>query len=145
MTVNQISVFMENTPGQLLEFTKLLEQHNIDLRALSLAEAEDFGILRVIVDDSYKTVRMLKGEGYVCSVTQVLAVEIPDQPGALVKILTVLGDSGVNLEYMYAFLGRKKDSAFMIFRVPDNDYAVKVLREAGIRPIDQEELHQLFA
>ena len=145
MSVNQISVFLENTPGQLLEFTKLLEANRIDLRALSVAEAEDFGILRVIVDDSLKTLSLLKEEGYVCSVTPVLAVEIPDQPGALVSILTILGEAGVNLEYMYAFLGRKKDSAYMIFRVADNDYAVNVLQQVGIHTIGQDDLHELFA
>ena len=145
MSVNQISVFLENIPGQPLEFTKLLEANHIDLRALSVAEAEDFGILRVIVDNSLKTLALLKEEGYVCSVNPVLAVEIPDQPGALVSILNALGDAGINLEYMYAFLGRKKDSAYMIFRVADNDYAVKVLQEVGIHTIDQKELKELFA
>ena len=144
MTVKQISVFVENKPGQLSEFTKLLEKHNIDLRALSIADTEDFGILRVIVDDSYKTVCMLKEEGYVCSVTPVLAVEIPDRPGSLVKVLDALADGGVNLEYTYAFLARKKNSAYMIFRVADNARAVEVLNQQGIKPICQDELAGLF-
>ncbi len=144
MTVKQISVFVENKPGQLSEFTKLLEKNNIDLRALSIADTEDFGILRVIVDDSYKTVCMLKEEGYVCSVTPVLAVEIPDRPGSLVKVLDALSDGGVNLEYTYAFLSRKKDSAFMIFRVADNARAIEVLNQNGIKPICQEELAEQF-
>ena len=144
MTVKQISVFVENKPGQLAEFTKLLEKNNIDLRALSIADTQDFGILRVIVDDSYKTVCMLKEEGYVCSVTKVLAEEIPDRPGSLVKILNALGEGGVNLEYSYAFLSRKKDSAYMIFRVTDNAKAVEVLNQNGIKPICQEELAGVF-
>lgn len=144
MTVKQISVFVENKPGQLAEFTKLLEKNNIDLRALSIADTQDFGILRVIVDDSYKTVCMLKEEGYVCSVTKVLAVEIPDRPGSLVKILNALGEGGVNLEYTYAFLSRKKDSAYMIFRVTDNAKAVEVLNQNGIKPICQDELAGVF-
>lgn len=144
MTVKQISVFVENKPGQLAEFTKLLEKNNIDLRALSIADTQDFGILRVIVDDSYKTVCMLKEEGYICSVTKVLAVEIPDRPGSLVKILDALGEGGVNLEYTYAFLSRKKDSAYMIFRVTDNAKAVEVLNQHGITPICQEELAGVF-
>ncbi len=144
MTVKQISVFVENKPGQLAEFTKLLEKNNIDLRALSIADTQDFGILRVIVDDSYKTVCMLKEEGYICSVTKVLAVEIPDKPGSLVKILDALGEGGVNLEYTYAFLSRKKDSAYMIFRVTDNAKAVEVLNQHGITPICQEELAGVF-
>lgn len=144
MTVKQISVFVENKPGQLAEFTKLLEKNNIDLLALSIADTQDFGILRVIVDDSYKTVCMLKEEGYVCSVTKVLAVEIPDRPGSLVKILNALGEGGVNLEYTYAFLSRKKDSAYMIFRVTDNAKAVEVLNQNGIKPICQDELAGVF-
>lgn len=144
MTVKQISVFVENKPGQLAEFTKLLEKNNIDLRALSIADTQDFGILRVIVDDSYKTVCMLKEEGYICSVTKVLAVEIPDRPGSLVKILDALGEGGVNLEYTYAFLSRKKDSAYMIFRVTDNAKAVEVLNQHGIKPICQDELAGVF-
>lgn len=143
MTVNQISVFVENRPGQLSEFAKLLEKNNIDLRALSIAEAEDFGILRVIVDDSYNTIQILKDAGYVCSVTPVIAVELPDRPGSLVKILDALGNGGVNLEYTYAFLGRKKGSAYMIFRVTDNDKALEVMRTCGIKPISQDDISNL--
>ena len=144
MTVKQISVFVENKPGQLSEFTKLLEKHSIDIRALSIADTEDFGILRIIVDDSYKTVCVLKEANYVCSVTPVLAVEIPDRPGSLVRMLDILGSYGVNLEYTYAFITRKKDSAYMIFRVTDNDKAIEVLNRNGIQPICQDELSELF-
>ena len=144
MTVKQISVFLENRPGALAEFTKILEMSSIDLRALSLAESEDFGIVRVIVDDPYKTIRILKEEGYICSVTQVIAVEIADKPGSLVKMLNVLGDNNVNLEYSYAFLAKKANSAFMILRVADNDKAIKVLTQNGIRPICHEDMEGLF-
>ena len=144
MTVKQISVFLENRPGALAEFTKILEMSSIDLRALSLAESEDFGIVRVIVDDPYKTIRILKEEGYICSVTKVIAVEIADKPGSLVKMLNVLGDNDVNLEYSYAFLAKKANSAFMILRVADNDKAIKVLTQNGIRPICHEDMEGLF-
>ena len=144
MTVKQISVFLENRPGALAEFTKILEMSSIDLRALSLAESEDFGIVRVIVDDPYKTIRILKDEGYVCSITKVIAVEIADKPGSLVKMLNVLGDNNVNLEYSYAFLAKKANSAFMILRVADNDKAIKVLTQNGIRPICHEDMEGLF-
>ena len=144
MTVKQISVFLENRPGALAEFTKILEKSSIDLRALSLAESEDFGIVRVIVDDPYKTIRILKEEGYICSVTKVIAVEIADKPGSLVKMLNVLGDNNVNLEYSYAFLAKKANSAFMILRVADNDKAIKVLTQNGIRPICHEDMEGLF-
>ena len=144
MTVKQISVFLENRPGTLAEFTRILEKSSIDLRALSLAESEDFGIVRVIVDDPYKTIRILKEEGYICSVTKVIAVEIADKPGSLVKMLNVLGDNNVNLEYSYAFLAKKANSAFMILRVADNDKAIKVLTQNGIRPICHEDMEGLF-
>ena len=144
MTVKQISVFLENRPGALAEFTKILEMSSIDLRALSLAESEDFGIVRVIVDDPYKTIRILKEEGYICSVTKVIAVEIADKPGSLVKMLNVLGDNNVNLEYSYAFLAKKANSACMILRVADNDKAIKVLTQNGIRPICHEDMEGLF-
>ena len=135
---------MENQPGKLAEFTKLLERNNIDLRALSIADTQDFGILRVIVDDSLATIQILREAGYVCSVTPVLALEIPDQPGSLVKLLNILGDSGVNIEYTYAFLSRKKDRAFIILRVADNAQAIEVLGQNGIQPICQEEFAEIF-
>ena len=144
MTVKQISVFLENRPGALAEFTRILEKSNIDLRALSLAESEDFGIVRVIVDDPYTTIQILKEEGYVCSVTKVIAVEIKDKPGALVKMLNARGDNNVNLEYSYAFLAKKANSAFMILRVADNEKAIKVLTQNGIRPICHEDMESMF-
>ena len=124
MTINQISVFLENKPGQLAEFTRLLEENQIDMRALSIAETQDFGILRLIVDDPYKTVNVVKEAGYICAVTPVLAVELSDKPGSLVKLLTALGEGGINVEYSYAFIARKKDVAYMAFRVNDPEKAV---------------------
>ncbi len=143
MTVKQISVFLENKPGRLAEFTDVLSKNNIDMRALSLAEAEDFGIVRIIVDDVYNASTVLKDAGYVFSITKVLAVAIPDEPGGLSKVIRVLGDSSVNVEYMYAFITRKKGLAYMIFRVADNKRAIEVLQENGIRPVCQDELTDL--
>ena len=119
MTVKQISVFVENKPGKLMELAKLLEENSIDMRALSVAETEDFGILRIIVDDVYDTIRVLKDASYVCSVTDVVAVELPDQPGSLRKVLSVLSDNQINVEYTYAIITRKKDVAYMLLRVND--------------------------
>ena len=144
MTVKQISVFVENQPGRLADLTRLLEKNRIDLRALSIADTEDFGILRLIVDDTYKAVRVLKEANYVCSVTPVLAVEIPDRPGSLVKVLDILGENGVNLEYTYAFIARRRDRAYMVFRVTDSERAVEVLNRHGVRPICQDEFAGLF-
>ena len=144
MTAKQISVFLENKPGQLRDFALLLQRHQIDMRALSVAEAQDFGILRLIVDDPYKTACVLKDEGYVFSITPVLALEISDRPGSLVDVLSLLGENGINLEYTYAFITRKTDSAYMIFRVTDSDRAAQLLYSAGYKPICQSELGKLF-
>lgn len=145
MTVKQISIFLENKPGQLSELCRLLEQHSVDMRALSLADAEDFGILRIIVDDAYKTACALKDAGYVCSITPVLAVELPDRPGSLVKVLDILGENNVNLEYSYAFTTRRRDVAYMILRVVDNEKAGEALRQSGIKIFCQSELSELFS
>lgn len=140
MTVKQISVFVENKAGKLAELTDHLHQHEIDMRALSIAETQDFGIVRIIVDDVYKTSCVLKESGYVASITPVLAVEMPDEPGSLFQILKMLGDGGVNLDYMYAFLNQKKSTAYMILRVEDNEKAVEILGRKGIHIISQEEI-----
>ena len=143
MTVQQISVFLENRPGGLAEFTKVLSENNIDMRAMCIAETPDFGILRIIVDDVYNTVTTMKEAGYICTVTKVLAVEIPDEPGSLLKTLTVLGDNNINLEYSYAFTMRKKDVAYMILRVNDNEKAAEALTKGGVKLVGQEELGKM--
>lgn len=143
MTVKQISVFVENKPGKLAELTEYLQQHEIDMRALSIAETQDFGIVRMIVDDAYKTSCILKEAGYVASITPVLAIEMPDEPGSLFQILKMLGDGGVNLDYMYAFLTRKKATAYMILRVEDNEKAIEILGKNGIHTISQDRIADL--
>ncbi len=143
MTVKQISVFLENRPGKLADFTDVLYQHNIDMQALSLAEASEFGIVRIIVDDVYNASTVLRDAGYICQVTNVLAVEIVDEPGALSKVIRVLGDNEVNLEYMYALTSRKAGKAYMILRVADNARAADVLKANGIRPVSQDDLAEL--
>ena len=143
MTVKQISVFVENKPGKLAELTDYLHQHDIDMRALSIAEAQDFGIVRMIVDDPYKTSQVLKEAGYVVSITPVLAVEMSDEPGSLYQILKIIGDGGVNLDYTYAFLSQKASTACMILRVADNEKAIEVLGKSGIRPVCQDTIVDL--
>ena len=110
---------------------------------MCIAETPDFGILRIIVDDVYNTMCTMKEAGYICSVTKVLAVEIPDKPGSLLRTLTVLGESNINLEYSYAFTTRKKDVAYMILRVNDNERATEVLTEHGIKLVDQDGISRL--
>lgn len=143
MTVKQISVFVENKPGKLAELTNVLHQNGIDMRALSIAEAEDFGVVRIIVNDSYNTACVLKDAGYVLSVTPVLAAAIDDKPGALDAILDILGEAGINLEYIYAFLGRVHGKAYMIMRVSDCDKAVDALAAKGVHLYDQNDLENL--
>ena len=140
MSVKQISAFVENKPGQLAKFTDVLTQHGIDMRALSLAETEDFGIVRIITDDSYKTACVLKDAGYIFSITPVIAVEIPDTPGGLNKVLHLLNDKCINIEYTYAFTARKQNTAYMIFRVTDNEAASEVLKSNGISMLDLEDI-----
>lgn len=141
MSVKQISVFLENRPGCLHEMTKALADSNIDMRGLSLAETSDFGIVRLIVDDVLGTATVLKDAGFVSSLTDVLAVEVPNVPGGLNKVLEILYGAGVNVEYMYAILGNKKsETAYMIFRVDDNAKSDAALRNVGVKILDQEEL-----
>ena len=141
MTVNQISVFLENRPGTLTNMTALLEENGIDMRALSLAETNDFGIVRIIVDDVYKAATVLKDGGFVHKLTPVLAVLIPDEPGGLHRVLEVLTEAGVNVEYMYAFLGGGDvDHAYMIFRVQDTKAAGAALAAKGIKLVSQDNI-----
>ena len=145
MTINQIYVFIENKPGKLAEFTDILSKNNIDMRAMSIAETPDFGVLRIIVNDSYNAACVIREAGYVFSITPVLAVAIPDEPGSLGQILKIMGKGEVNLEYLYAFTAPKKDWAYMVFRVQDNEKAIEVLSKNGVKLLDQAELDRLFA
>ena len=144
MSVKQISVFVENKPGALLALTNVLAENRIDMRAFSLAETSDFGIARIIVDDVYKTTTVLKDAGFVHSVSIVLGVMIPDVPGGLSQVLQILSEESVNVEYMYAFQGsKKKNDAYMIFKVADEARASAVLTGRGVRLLEQEELAEL--
>ena len=144
MKLNQISVFVENNPGKLQLLTDVLAKKHINMRALSLAETSDFGIVRIIPDDIAAASAVLTEESYIYSVTKVLGVAIPDEPGGLNRVLHVLSEAGINIEYMYAFLGGKAASlAHMIFHVQDPEAAVSVLASKGISCITQEDLTSL--
>lgn len=140
MTVSQLSVFIENKPGSLAAFGNLLRENNIDMRALSIADVEDYGILRIIVDDVYKTSTILKNASYIFKITPVLAVPLKDTPGSLADVLDVLGNAQINIEYLYAFVGRQKDRAYVIFRVRDADIekAAQILTDNGFPPAKQD-------
>lgn len=142
MALNQISVFLENQPGTLQVLTDILARNGINMRALSLAETAEFGIVRIIVDDLHATSALLTQEGFIHTVTKVLGVAIPDEPGGLNHVLAILSESGVNIEYMYAFLGGKDSKhAYMIFHVKDVDAADAAL--TGITCITQDDLVNL--
>ena len=144
MSVKQISVFLENKAGAMQGMTQTLADNKIDMRALSLAETNDFGIVRLIVDDVYAASTVLKEAGYIHNITPVLGVAIPDEPGGLNTVLKVLGAADINVEYMYAFLGgASAEHAYMIFRVQDRKVAAAALRSKGIRIVDQEHVSQL--
>ena len=144
MSIKQISVFVENKPGALYGLTGVLAQNGVDLRALSLAETSEFGIVRIIVDNLYQATTVLKDASYVHSLTPVVGVAIPDVPGGLNKVLQVLTDAQVNVEYMYAFLGGKDVShAYMIFRVEDPAAAEAALTKQGIHVVNQDEMDAL--
>ena len=144
MSIKQISVFLENKPGTLDRLMAVMAASGIDLRALSLAETKDFGIARMIVDDAFAAVNVLKNGDFIASLTPVLAFAVPDEPGGLSKLLTKFTAAGVNIEYMYAFLDVKRvGQACMIFRVSDTEASEKALVNAGLKPLSQEDLSEL--
>ena len=144
MSIKQISAFLENKPGKLDEMMALLSRNGVDLRALSLAETKDFGIARMIVDDAFAAVNVLKNGDFIASLTPVLAFAVPDEPGGLSKLLTKFTAAGVNIEYMYAFLDVKRvGQACMIFRVSDTEASERALVNAGLKPLTQEDFADL--
>ncbi len=143
MSVKQISVFLENRPGTLCEMTEVLAAANIDMRAFSLAATSEFGIARIIVNDVYKTTTVLRDAGYVHSVSDVIAVEIPDRPGGLHGVMKTISDAGINLEYIYCFLSGKTGVAYMICKVADPAAATMLLTAKGAFLASQEDLSEL--
>ncbi len=143
MTINQISIFIENKPESLAKLTGVLAENKINLKALSLADTSDFGIARIIVDDCENVAKILQEKDYIVKVNGVIAAEITDEAGSLNKILTVMAENGRNIEYMYGFTGKKTNTACMIIRTTDVPAAEKVLQENNIRMISQSEFAQL--
>lgn len=144
MTVKQLSVFIENRPGRLSAVTKILGDNDVNIRAMSLADTKDFGILRLIVDDFEKAVSALKTEGFSVTTTQVLAVEINDRPGGLSETMKALYNDNISVEYMYsAFINTKENTAYLILRVENVTAALEALSEAGFALISQQELARI--
>ena len=140
MKIHQLSLFLENKPGQLTEPCRLLAQAGINIRTLTLADTEEFGILRLIVSDWRKGARLLEEAGYVVNVTEVVAVEVPDRPGGLAELLAVFEHTDINIEYMYAFTFGREDKAVLIFRFDQPDAAIERLRAAGVNVVEDVEL-----
>lgn len=143
MTINQISIFIENRKNALSELTNVLATHNINIRAISLADTNDFGIARIIVDNVDQVMGALERSHYIVKSTPVIAIEIPDEAGSLNRILKLLADNGRNVEYMYGFTGRKTNSAYMIIRCTDVPETEKVFESSNIKMISQEELKDI--
>ena len=143
MTINQLSIFVENKTGTIVEIAEKIAEAGVSIRALSVADTQGFGILRLIVSDIEKAKEVLSLNNCVVSVTKVLGVEIPDVPGGLSKVLRVMTDSGINVEYLYAFITVAGENAYVVLRVEDNEKAEKVLLDAGIKIVTQQDIDNL--
>jgi hypothetical protein len=141
--VKQVSIFLENRAGRLYEVTSLLAKNRLNIRALSIADTSDFGILRIIIDDPDRAIDFLKKENYTVSATDVLAIEVDDRPGGLAKILRIFDENQINIEYMYAFLGKLPEKAIMIFRFDNNKLVMEKLKNKDIKFIEAKELYNL--
>ncbi|MHC1600177.1 MAG: ACT domain-containing protein [Candidatus Methanospirareceae archaeon] len=141
--IKQISIFMENKPGRMARVTKTLSDADVNIRALTIAEAGDFGVIRMVVDDTEKGYKALRDEDFTVSETDVLAVEIKDTPGGLYEIAKTLGESNINMDYAYAFVTTKAERAMLILRVDDIKRAEQVLNEAGVRMATRREIQNI--
>lgn len=138
MSVKQVSIFLENKPGTLNRLTEVLAANNVNIRALSLAETSEFGIVRMLVNDVFEATNVLKENNFVATLTPVLAYAIEDKAGDLNSLLQKFTEAEVNIEYMYAFAG--KERAYMIFRVNDTNKAELILNRKGLKSLTQEEI-----
>ncbi len=143
MSLQQLTVFVENKKGALVDITSILATHNVNIRALSIADTQDFGILRLIVNDNDTAVKELTDAGYLIKMTDVVGVKIGDAPGKLSKALTVLDEAHINMEYIYAFMTRTEKHAYVVLRVEDNAAAEKALEDAGFHLITDADVEKL--
>lgn len=139
MSVKQLSVFLENRAGQLAEITSLLSENGVDLRAINIAETADYGVMRIIADNARLAASVLSENGFILAVNDVAAVTVPDEKGALSRVLNLMAQNGVDVEYMYSVFSRKNGSASMIFRVNDNEKLDAILKENGINTADESD------
>ena len=143
MALKQLTVFVENKQGTLVNVTDTLASNNVNIRALSIAETDGFGILRLIVDDEAKAEKVLQEEGYLIKITEVVGVKIGDAPGKLSYVLRTLADAGINMEYLYAFMARTERHAYVVLRVENNAETEKVLEDVGLHIITYADVNKL--
>ncbi|MDI6451096.1 ACT domain-containing protein [Anaerobaca lacustris] len=143
MKITQISVFLENRKGRLYDVCTLLGDHGVNIRALTIAETESFGVLRIVVDKCDAAVKLLRDNGFVANFTDVVAVEVPDRPGGLAAVLKVFAENDVNVEYMYGFVEKHSDKALLVFRFEDAEAAQQVLARHSISIITSKEIEGL--
>ena len=143
MDLEQISVCMEHRPGSLADITGALARADVNIRALSLADTADFGILRLVVNQPDRARRALKDGGFTVGMTTVLALEIPDRPGGLSGILQILATAAITVEYMYAFVQKSGENAVVIFRFDEPERAARAMRDAGVRVLSGEEVYAM--
>ncbi|RPJ07951.1 MAG: ACT domain-containing protein [Spirochaetaceae bacterium] len=143
MKIRQIAIFLENKKGRLADVTRVLSEASVNIRALSLADTADFGILRLIVNDTDKALEALKKAAFVAQVNEVMAVEVDDRPGGLARILEVFDKNNINIEYMYAFVEKRVENAIVIFKIDDHDRAVEVMKKNNISVVTNDILKNL--
>lgn len=143
MAIKQLTVFVENKKGTIVSVTDILAKNNINIRALSIAETQDFGILRLIVNDETAAKKVLSEQGYLIKVVDVVGVKIGDEPGKLTAALDVLDKTGINVEYLYAFMARTEKHAYVVLRVEDNESAEAALSDAGFKMITEADICKL--
>jgi len=143
MKITQISIFLENKSGRLCEVAELLGKNNINIRALTIADAKDFGVLRIVVDKPREAVDLLKKHKMVATLTEIVVIEVGDQPGGLAGVLRLLEDNHINVEYMYGFVEKFSDKALMVFRFDNPDEAIKLLQKNKFKVIKKEEIKSL--
>ncbi|MFA5424256.1 MAG: ACT domain-containing protein [Phycisphaerae bacterium] len=143
MKIKQISIFLENRRGRLCEVCSLLGQNKINIRALTVAETESFGVLRIVVDKTDEAVKLLKENSFTANVTEVVAVEVSDEPGGLAKVLKVLAEGNLNIEYMYGFVEKHGGKALLVFRFEDADAAIETLTKNNIKIVGKADVQGL--
>lgn len=141
--IKQISIFLENKCGRLVRVTQILGKNKINIRALTIADTSDFGILRIIVDNPEKAHKVLKDEGFIVTETDVVAVEVPDDPGGLAEVLGYFEEEDVNIEYLYSFVEKPAKDALILMRLEDIEKGIKILKEKNVKIVEGDYIYSL--